>query len=854
MRPSSFLLIFSLLPIRLPAQTTPLPVTVSPLLPGITTFSRNFIDPLTARSQYPAHQNNKFFNIMQSRRSYNDLFSGLTVYGAVQHGGENTPFQQMNFSAITASLYVNTDGQGGGFLNLQQFLYGHGDGVGLSMHTACTGVSRGVDEGCEPFRVITTFHGNNWGIELASVTTDPQGQVIFKPRTLGNERVPQPLPGHDLMASAENAPVIDIQPAKIYSAGNVAQIALCPATIVADVHHYGCLTGDSASGWTARYGVTRTTTLTRPIPAAPQETDPFARGPICGPVFVASTEPFARNGLATLSSPEDTLDIATVTAIDPVAKTITLCVAHPHFAGELVTAGGGVGHAIGMSADVMAPHTIPSLDGNTNPSVYRLVYPILGTFPGNVLLTTVLPYNQGNFLSTRAFAGTTPVRLPRFRPQITGGVLSGWTVDDSGNLNAAGPANYGGGTLLASPKIAFTGGHCRTLPKAHAVFTPPNGASPVTDARGTGCDTSLAVTLAYPNPYSIYPMAWARSNQDPGFHPFYAHSEEDQAGYNQFLTASTSGYMLTGGALPGTVTDGFSPGDPVEMTYNPHQQFQSQLDFYRWVLNPGTSGDLFQIATSGIGQADGIFSYDNQEPASTFYGTAINGWGPTSTGGGQLLAPIPFKSKGSISTGLWFTSPPRGTPAAPHADLIRVTCSDPRHPCAAGNWNDYSVLALDGKSGHLSLDFEPELGRLHLSLAGYAQGGLSAPILASTIEASPIGQTTPAPGSFTALKAETYASAANCISAATPARCGTAAAGLVEVAPGATSLVVNTSAITRQSRVLLTYDLEGGPAPANLSTLAPPSLAARTPGVSFTLRLPVAPAGSGIQVQYWILN
>ncbi len=37
--------------------------------------------------------------------------------------------------------------------------------------------------------------------------------------------------------------------------------------------------------------------------------------------------------------------------------------------------------------------------------------------------------------------------------------------------------------------------------------------------------------------------------------------------------------MLTGDALRGTATDGFSAGDPVEMTYNPHQQFQSQIDF-----------------------------------------------------------------------------------------------------------------------------------------------------------------------------------------------------------------------------------------------------------------------------------
>ncbi len=89
-----------------------------------------------------------------------------------------------------------------------------------------------------------------------------------------------------------------------------------------------------------------------------------------------------------------------------------------------------------------------------------------------------------------------------------------------------------------------------------------------------------------------------------------------------------------------------------------------------------------------------------------------------------MLAHPPLNPKGSISTGLWFTSPPRGTPGAPYADLIRVTCSDPRHPCAAGDWNAYSVLALDGKSGHLALDFEPQLGRLRFNLAGYAQGGL----------------------------------------------------------------------------------------------------------------------------------
>lgn len=90
--------------------------------------------------------------------------------------------------------------------------------------------------------------------------------------------------------------------------------------------------------------------------------------------------------------------------------------------------------------------------------------------------------------------------------------------------------------------------------------------------------------------------------------------------------------------------------------------------------------------------------------------------------------------------------------------------------------------------------------------------------------------------------AAAYFTTANCASGASPAVCGSAAAGAVALPTGTGStLVVDTTAVTSASRIVLTVDasvtISGTTCNSTLATLTgtPLAITARTPGTSFTI-------------------
>lgn len=93
-----------------------------------------------------------------------------------------------------------------------------------------------------------------------------------------------------------------------------------------------------------------------------------------------------------------------------------------------------------------------------------------------------------------------------------------------------------------------------------------------------------------------------------------------------------------------------------------------------------------------------------------------------------------------------------------------------------------------------------------------------------------------------------------CASAASPAVCGGAPTGLIEVAAAATTLTVNTTAITANSACQFTYSTENITAPTNINLMIPPYLTSRTAGTSFTITLPVAPATNPILIWFSCIN
>jgi len=115
---------------------------------------------------------------------------------------------------------------------------------------------------------------------------------------------------------------------------------------------------------------------------------------------------------------------------------------------------------------------------------------------------------------------------------------------------------------------------------------------------------------------------------------------------------------------------------------------------------------------------------------------------------------------------------------------------------------------------------------------------------------------TPA-GVYGNLQGSTIGTIFNCNSTASPAICGSAPAGLVQVAASATTLTVNTTAVTTNSRFAFTYVTTGtgcSTAPTNIASLLPPYISAISAGTSFTITLPVAPATNPACISFTLEN
>lgn len=116
-----------------------------------------------------------------------------------------------------------------------------------------------------------------------------------------------------------------------------------------------------------------------------------------------------------------------------------------------------------------------------------------------------------------------------------------------------------------------------------------------------------------------------------------------------------------------------------------------------------------------------------------------------------------------------------------------------------------------------------------------------------------LGATLGNDGRFSSLLSGTFS---NCSSSASPAVCGSASAGSVTVAAAATTKVVNTTAVTADSQILLTFDASLGTklgVTCNTTFIAP-YVSARTAGTSFTITLGSGPVTNPECISYQIIN
>ena len=107
------------------------------------------------------------------------------------------------------------------------------------------------------------------------------------------------------------------------------------------------------------------------------------------------------------------------------------------------------------------------------------------------------------------------------------------------------------------------------------------------------------------------------------------------------------------------------------------------------------------------------------------------------------------------------------------------------------------------------------------------------------------------------VNATAYGTATNCSSSASPAVCGSAAAGSVTVANGATTKVVNTTTVTANSQIFVVFDSSlGTKLSVTCNTTIPDAygVTARTAGTSFTITVGVAPVADPACFSYFIVN
>lgn len=104
----------------------------------------------------------------------------------------------------------------------------------------------------------------------------------------------------------------------------------------------------------------------------------------------------------------------------------------------------------------------------------------------------------------------------------------------------------------------------------------------------------------------------------------------------------------------------------------------------------------------------------------------------------------------------------------------------------------------------------------------------------------------------------TYKTATNCSSSASPAVCGSAAAGSVAIAAAGTTLTVNTSAVTANSQIIIEQDDSLGTKlgiTCNSGILAgPTAITARVPGTSFTISVTTGLTVNPVCLSYIVFN
>lgn len=142
-----------------------------------------------------------------------------------------------------------------------------------------------------------------------------------------------------------------------------------------------------------------------------------------------------------------------------------------------------------------------------------------------------------------------------------------------------------------------------------------------------------------------------------------------------------------------------------------------------------------------------------------------------------------------------------------------------------------------------------------LGLDTYTAGTLSlGSTTATSIKIGRLGITTTMPG---VLSYGSLSTVSNCSSTTTPSTCGSAPSGSVAMPTGGDTIVVNTTAVTANSQIMVTEDSSLGSRlgiTCNTAVGRRYTISARTAGTSFTIRANANPATNKACLSYFIVN
>lgn len=423
---------------------------------------------------------------------------------------------------------------------------------------------------------------------------------------------------------------------------------------------------------------------------------------------------------------------------------------------------------------------------------------------------------------------------------------------------------------IATTAAVNGAGNEQAVPVGSATLTCPGLPGPIDSASGCAITSGLVTIQAIPaaqtgNPPPLVDLSTCMIALGTGVPGVSANSFGVKL---QHLT-------LIGSASTGANSDTPSSNEPSCAVLGWTAQEQSGLDDVTFT-GPFINTPIYSGYKSGNSTINGIHMPSNTgpmcNPACTVYSVILDGRG-LGNGGARAIDDSTFANRcsncthGAVGTvtptvpyNIWAT----GTAAGFHAHSLHIENDAGGDGVFVDNRAsiDASGVTGFGDTGHYLTHFGATADKSHVALTKVGKNG------AVKDDANSFTISVAANTGFDYSNAETLgtvsagaiATISNCSSSASPAVCGSAAAGSVALPTGSSpTLVVDTTAVTANSQIVLTVDESLGTklgitCNTTLATLLNPVVTARTANTSFTFTIGATIATNKACVSYLIIN